>query len=352
MSGRWRLVRAQEFSRWKGRWQALNVELCRDHPVLHPDFIEPALRYFGAGDEYLAIWEKGGQPCGMMIVHRVGLGRWETWCPPQVVMGPVLLPTTDAREWSRAMFHTLGPTTVQFSFLHQDPLFTPLRDGVIPDERLARLVYGETIAVDTSAPFETYLEGLQAPFRRELRRRARRLRERFVDAEVVIQRELSDVAEGVRSYADLESSGWKGRAGSALSRSNAQGLFYQEVLTRFAGRGRSYVMELRGGGTLLASRLAVSNGDILVMLKTTYNEEFQRYGPGNMLLLESIQLLCNAFPLKVCEFYTRADSEKKKWATSVREIAHFDLFRTKAARFGKKVVCRARSLSAVVRRKG
>ena len=97
------------------------------------------------------------------------------------------------------------------------------------------------------------------------------------------------IVAAVDRYSVLESAGWKGRNGTALHPDNLQGEFFRRVMQRFAHRASARVWELWIDGQLAASRLAIGTPDMLVMLKTTYDEQLARYAPGMLLLRQVIE---------------------------------------------------------------
>ena len=95
----------------------------------------------------------------------------------------------------------------------------------------------------------------------------------------------------------------------------------------------SIVYELWLGDQLAASRLVFGLGDMVVMLKTTYDENLNRYAPGRVLLYLAIQDLFTYCPEKTIEFYTDANVDQLSWATDRRWIAHWTFHRNAASVF-------------------
>ena len=84
----------------------------------------------------------------------------------------------------------------------------------------------------------------------------------------------------IEMHAALESSGWKGREGTALDGSDAQSRFYIELLRTFAAEDQA----------------------------TVY------------------QLLFDDRNVSIVENYTNASDEDRRWCTSAREIVDWDYF--------------------------
>jgi hypothetical protein len=81
---------------------------------------------------------------------------------------------------------------------------------------------------------------------------------------------------GIDLYSDLESAGWKARAGTALARGNVQWRFYADAMASFCGSGQGRIYVLRFGDEVAAASLVVIAGDTAYLLKTTHTKVAQR----------------------------------------------------------------------------
>ncbi|MCL2636112.1 MAG: GNAT family N-acetyltransferase, partial [Betaproteobacteria bacterium] len=131
----------------------------------------------------------------------------------------------------------------------------------------------------------------------------------------------------VGRFGELESAGWKGKAGTAVAIDNVQGRFYAEVMASFAATGQAEVLELSIGDRLAASRLLIGNERLLVFLKTAYDETLSRFAPGRLLLYRLLQRELAGQPQRVVEFYTNATRDQAEWATFGSAIQSIQLFR-------------------------
>ncbi|WP_172452622.1 GNAT family N-acetyltransferase [Chromatium okenii] len=126
---------------------------------------------------------------------------------------------------------------------------------------------------------------------------------------------------------ELESQGWKGLQGTSIHANNIQGAFYAQLMKEFAVSGNASVYELYFNDTLVASRLCIFNSEMLIILKTTYAEEFSEYAPGRLLLYAVIEREFAQKRVKKIEFYTNANQDQISWSTEQRYIQHITLFR-------------------------
>jgi CelD/BcsL family acetyltransferase involved in cellulose biosynthesis len=98
-------------------------------------------------------------------------------------------------------------------------------------------------------------------------------------------------------------------------------------MKEFAVSGNASVYELYFNDTLVASRLCIFNSEMLIILKTTYAEEFSEYAPGRLLLYAVIEREFAQKRVKKIEFYTNANQDQISWSTEQRYIQHITLFR-------------------------
>jgi len=63
------------------------------------------------------------------------------------------------------------------------------------------------------------------------------------------------------------------------------------------------------------------------MLKTAFQEQFERYAPGRILLLRTLEDLFTRAPGGCVEFYTNAEADLLAWSTSQRWINHVSVYR-------------------------
>jgi CelD/BcsL family acetyltransferase involved in cellulose biosynthesis len=136
--------------------------------------------------------------------------------------------------------------------------------------------------------FADYERGLSPNFRRNLRKARNRSERghdvsfRFVTGPDAGSRRLLD------TFLDLESSGWKGRAGTSISGSPHLVRFYSALSERMSRRGWLEWHFLELDGATVAGHLGIRFGRSLVLLKIAYDEEQARLGPGSLLFHETV----------------------------------------------------------------
>lgn len=298
-------------------WDALRARLFRANPMLDSRFVDAALKHFGDGSERLCILEGGGIPQAMAILRPAGAGRWATFLPSQMQIGPILL---GVPGHVAGLIRRLPGFVQRIDFLCNDPDFgdLSLSDSRVRESRDHAL----TMNVSLADSFQAYWGSRSKNLTKNIGRYQRRLTDNGVATRFLRIDSPALLADGVARYAQLESSGWKGSLGTALDVNSTQGRFYREVTERFAQASGAAVYELWFNDRLAASRLTIADGDCIVILKTTYDESQAQYSPGRLLLHAVIQDLFPRHPGGLIEFYTDANADQLVWSTSHRWIRH------------------------------
>jgi len=313
-----------ELGEWRPQWDTLNARLCRSNPYFGSRFVEPLLSHFGTGRERLCVHSSDGRIDGMLILAPRRLGVWATFLPAQSQIAPLLVEQPSALK---TLLGKLPGPVWALELLSQDPDWTPLlKDD--PDLRLNWSDHALTISVRLDGSFDQYWDSRAKQLRKNVKRYLRRLREAGMELRLLHRAAPMEMASAVVRYGDLESTGWKGRAGTAIHRSNEQGRFYQDVMEQFAAADAASVYELYFDEELVASRLCLHSDDMLVILKTTYKESMAGYAPGRLLLYSVLQREFELARAKTVEFYTDANPEQVQWSTGQRPIRHATLFRS------------------------
>lgn len=305
-------------------WDRLNRQLMGDHVMLDGGFVDALLRHFSDRGCLLATGSRDGQPLAMLLINRQarGPGIWSSFLPSQSQIGPSLLPPdVDLR----GLFACLPGFAGELDLLCNDPRFGDFRE--LPAVPVKGLPHALTMNVALRGSFDDYWAQRPRKLIQNMRRYMRRLQTEPGGERMAVITAPAEIASAVQRYAALESSGWKGREGTAVSSDGPQGRFYDEVMRGFAEQGQALVYELWLGDELLASRMLLLRDGMAVMLKTAFHEQFDRFAPGRILLLRTLEDLFVRAPGGVVEFYTNADSDLLAWSTSQRWIHHVSVYR-------------------------
>lgn len=323
----WEFLPAQAaFAQYAEDWDRLNAELYGSHPYFDSRFVGPLLKHFASGRERLCLYRVQGVVRGALILMPLRGGRWATFRPAQAQITPILVANAGLLS---TLLAALPGFAWSIEFHAVDPRYAP----VFPCARAETIIsaHANTIGVDPGIGFEEYWKQRPKNLRSNIRRYFNRLEREAGAADFCSLATPESMADGVRRFGDLESSGWKAAAGTAVSIGNAQGGFYTEVLANFAATGQAEVCELAIGGQLAASRLLIGNTRMQVILKTTYDESLARFAPSRLLLHRLLERQLTEHPGTTIEFYTNATRDQAEWATFNCIIQNIQLFRSDGA---------------------
>jgi hypothetical protein len=309
----------------RGRWDELNA-VRGNHILLDSFFVDCALRHFGDDRTLLGTKNDSRQP-GMGIFKKKGIGFWETFQPSQAPLGLMLLPVEiDVREEIVALMRCLPGYALQLSVLQQDPDYAMVPHA-LDGQQFQTVDYIETARIPMAGTFEEYWKARSIKLRQNVGRRRRRLIEKGFVPEFVTLRGATDVANALKVYAKLESKGWKAQAGTAVTFDNAQGQFYREIFQQFCQRGEAVIYQLRANGEVIATDLCLVRNDVLILLKTTYDEDWNEYSPAILMREEVMKLLYREGQVRKIEFYGRAMDWHRQWTDDIRTMYHINYFR-------------------------
>lgn len=307
-------------------WDELNDSQFGSHPLLASLFVERLLRHFGNGTEQLCVFRDQATVRAMCIVRPRNRLMWISFAPSQGQISATMVPHP---ELLASLVASLPGKVLQLDLLSNDPLVGGvLRDSVPPTHRLAHAL---TMRIALSGTFEAYWAGRPRSLSSNIRRYERRLQKDALAPRLVRLTGHGDIGAAIDRYALLEGAGWKGRHGTALGSTREQYRFYRNLLEAAAERGQAVVYELWLNDTLAASRLGLYHGNMLVMLKTSYDEGMAAYAPGRLLLRAAIEDAFTLLPGGAIEFYTDASVDQLEWATGHRWMQHLSLYRNRLA---------------------
>lgn len=319
-------------------WGALNDQRFGGHPMLSSLFVEGMLRNFGDGTEHLCVLQGSGETQAMCIIKRCGPLLWTSFLPAQAQIGATLI--SDAKL-PGLLLDKLPLPALELDLLCNDPKV----GGVVndPTPPTFRLNHALTIAIALDGSFADYWAARSKKLQSNTSRYLQRVLATGLACRMDVIENPAAISDAVDRYAAQEASGWKGKAGTALSCDPAQLSFYKELMLGEAQRHGARVFELWFDDTLVASRLALVNKGQLVMLKTSYLETWAQYSPGRILLKMVIEHAFEAWPAGRIEFYTDANQDQLAWATEHRWIQHATYLRWPSVQIvlaGKRVIRR------------
>lgn len=325
-------------------WDALNQRLYGGHALLDSRFVGGLLQHFGNGTERLCVLESEGEPQAMCILRPNGFGVWSSFLPVQAQIGSVLLQKPISLA---SLMRGLPGFATRLELLCTDPVYSDFSS--FQSIGLESLNHSLTMNIRLEGGFNAYWAGRSKNLSKNIDRYSRRLESDKISRKFLHLSTPAEIGPAIERYAVLESKGWKGEQGTAIEIGSTQGNFYAQAMNQFAATGHAAVFELWFDTQLAASRLVIESGNMLVILKTTYDETFDKYAPGRLLLHDVVQQLFITHPGKTLEFYTHANLDQLAWATGQRWIKHVSMDRSTLMHLAYQVTHVGRRLLAPVR---
>lgn len=326
----WRLHPAREFSAIAPAWDVLN-DACGGIPFLGSAVIDAALAHFGTGNELVAVCEEDGRMTRALILKRAGMAGWQTFQPSQLPLGPVLL-TPDARLTDasmQALFRVLPGLPLTIGLTQLDPIMVAR-----PEESAAfsSLDYIRTAWVEVAGEFDAYWANRGKNLRDNVKKLGKKVAAEGLSARLEQVTDPAQMAAAVEDYAMLETAGWKRSVGTAVSTETAQGRFYVDMMQRMARLNRARAYRYWFGDAVVTMDLCVEHGDVMVVLKTAYDERFGKFSPATLMREQISRQIFAEGRIRRIEFYGPVMDWHTRWTEHSRTLYHANLFRSSAIR--------------------
>ncbi len=302
-------------------WQALFVN-CHDHnPMLDTRFIQPLFHYFPA-NVFIVRGIIKNQIAAILLLEKSTFGSWKNYMPSQSQLALVLVKTSVDFNFKELMA-SLGGGIFKLDIFSLDP---QEHSSIINDVKQPE-VYAQNITLQIDSSFEDYWRARPKRLRKDISKNLNRLAKDKIEVVHKTIDEPYQIKLAVDRYGMLESQGWKGKSGTAIHPANTQGQFYRALLDGFAQNRQAQVFESYIEQKLVASRLCVFNKDTLIILKTTFDEEYSYYALGNLNRFKLIESLFEYKKSKCVDFYTNASKEQLYWSTEQRSMYNATCYR-------------------------
>lgn len=305
-------------------WDRLNA-MRKDLPFLSASALIGALEVFGSADVQLLCASEDERPCAMFLLQPQGRWRWASFQPSQLPLGAWV---SDGSRPLAALAHelqrkALGPCLV-LSITQIDPWLEPR-----PDEAPCATLgdYVETGWIDIGPDFEAYWALRGKNLRQNMRKQRNRLDTDSVTTTLLEYRQAEDMASCIERYGSIESKGWKAQEGTAIHPDNDQGRFYRRMFESAAHAGEAVAYEYRFNDSPVAMDLCLLRSDLLVVLKTTYDESIKHCSPAFLLRQDELQTLFQQGRVKRLEFYGKFMEWHSRWTENKRMLYHHTQYR-------------------------
>lgn len=285
-----------------GEWRDLADRALEANLFYEADFAQAAAMAFGQGVKIVLIRNKDGRLV-LAWPFRLKRARWGIplavmlgWGHPFAALG---LPLVDA-DFAESAIEALLRIDSTLPHLPPRLLFPQVRmDGAFAqalaklhgrnNRRMARLEQFDRAhwrLGERDDPFETLSSGSKSKLRQELRRL-----EKQGPITLDVATEPADVEKALEDYCMLEATGWKGRAGTAVTQSEAEMQLMRLSCIRYARAGRVRIHTLRLDGEPIASSVTFISGRHAWYDKISFNDKHAKNSPGSQLVLKVTELL-------------------------------------------------------------
>jgi CelD/BcsL family acetyltransferase involved in cellulose biosynthesis len=177
--------------------------------------------------------------------------------------------------------------------------------------------------IKISADWENYFSSLKGHFRRNLRRRLRNAQKDFGKVEYrILSDNDGDLQQWIKEGLELEASGWKGKMGSAILKSEKVKQFYFDIARAFQERGQLHVGGLFFDQHMVGFNFSLVYQGVFYLLKIAYDETVARYSPGQIMMYFLLQKTFNE-KLRYFDFLGPSMPWKLEWTDKFHD--HYTL---------------------------
>src|SRR5581483_11410007 len=253
------LTRPEELAALVADWESLAAEAAQPNPFYEHWMLLPALAAFGAGElRCFAVWQDGVLaalfPMRFQRRYRgLPVGVLSTWRHRNMMIGTPLVREKTAAQCIAAFMAAAPAPLVEFELLPTDgPFYAALTEAAPPANFawFVRDAYARAVLSRDRDPRGRFNSNMK----NNLRRWEKGLRAAGELKPVSLQAG-DDVAGWLADFMQLEASGWKGKAGTALSCREDDRRFVAEVLPEAHRRGQLRITGLDLAGRALARHI-------------------------------------------------------------------------------------------------
>ena len=313
---------------WGPAWDDLALRTRPAQPTLSYTWVRAQLEHLHPADTPWCVTfvSRGTRVVGVLPLRRDpnarGTGRWlpvlrslaDDHTP---IAGPLLGEVDDPHHvldlLVRAHFrHRPHPVSIVLEGLTAwSPSTIALRGGLPPwrVQRFADVAEGST--VDARVPYAEHLAALSSNARSQVRRAEKAIGRQ---GRLAFEIERGDLrfTERFEAYKELEASGWKGRAGTALAHRPRDEAFFRTLYGRLAAAGQLYWHVLSCGDQTVAMEVVVRLGRRIVVHKVAYDEAWRTHSPGHVVWSRTLEAACSDPELRTVDLLSY-DALADRW---------------------------------------
>jgi CelD/BcsL family acetyltransferase involved in cellulose biosynthesis len=286
-------------------WDALASRASEPNAFAELWFTRAALRHLASKQDVRMIEVRAGNELvGLLPVTlgeryaRLPVRHVTNWLHFQAFLGtPLVRAGCETRFWS-AILDMLDGADWAPSFLHLNGLVEdgPVHRGLCAaaagtGRRCDTVHRAQRAMLASKLSSHAYYE---TAIRKKKRKEFKRLQARLGELGVVETATLTDAGQlesWCDAFLDLEKSGWKGQAGSALACHPSSEAFFRKAVAGAFAAGKLDFLRLDLDGRALAMLVNFVTPPGSFGFKTAFDESYSRFSPGVLLQIENLRLL-------------------------------------------------------------
>jgi hypothetical protein len=289
------VVEASRDPRFLCKWAELEREALEPNPFFAPQMVLPAARHLENGDSAQLLVAESADALLFLMPVAGGIGLrgmpvpgLRSWMHDYCFLGTPLLSAhgDSTRIWTKILdeLRRTRPAPLLVMQLHSAD--GPVAAGLFRAD--AQMGLGVRQSPHACRGFthrrpelDYTREWISRKHRADLARRRRALGRKLDIKITTVDRAAADPGKAIEYFLQLEASGWKGRAGTALLRRPGHDRFFREMSEGFADDGRLMFLSLEAGTQVLAQNTALQR----IARSSDRSPPFHRCAPdGNPML--------------------------------------------------------------------
>ena len=274
-------------------WEALAADAAEPNPFYEHWMLLPALEAYGAqGFRCIVVWDNGTL-VGLLPMHLersfrgLPVRALRSWRHRNMLLCTPLIRARSMARVVEALLQTRLAPLIEFDWVGAGGVFYGALSECASAAGLPWMVtdaYARALLVRDRDPRER--------FNSNMKNNLRRWQARLAAEGTLSPRRLApddDLAAWTAEFMQLEASGWKGRAGSALACREDDRRFVAAVFGEAFRRGRLLITGLDLDGKPLARHIMLTAGVGAVSFKLAYDEAHASCSPGILAEVDNVR---------------------------------------------------------------
>ena len=299
------------FLNWRSQTGVIAQEVCdrpppalllEHNPFFLPCYLGPAMRNLAGGDAAnlnLLANDRSILTAPFVLATRfrgLPIRTLSVWTHPFQFLSTPLVERAQAKIAITALLEAFDTLSDQPALLILDDIrldgefFAALRSQLTKQTRpWHELQRFERAILCRGISFEQHLaKQLSAKRRKELERKRADL-QKLGQINFAHLQHYSELNLWLDQFLQIEASGWKGRAGSALAQDQSQRAFFVEACHESYQAGSLRILRMSLADQPLAMHISLTSQRHAFAIKIAYDDAFARYSPGALLELENMR---------------------------------------------------------------